>query len=377
MTFPATSPLLSVLDLVPLASGSSSTQAVLDTIDLAQHVEALGYRRFWLAEHHNMQSLVSSAPELLIAALSQRTTTLRLGSGGIMLPNHAPLKVAETFRLLEALAPNRIDLGLGRAPGTDLNTALALRRSRAAVQADDFEAQLAELLAFSDQTPLSQTSLSQTPLDSSAARPHFPADHPFRGIVAAPHDQPLPPLWMLSSSGHGAAVAAALGAGLAFAAHINPDLPLAAQSTAHYRAAFQPSATFAQPQVIVAQSVILADTDEEAARLALPLGLMFLRLMRGESAPFASVEEAEAYLYSAAERAQLAAMQRSGRVVAGGPDTVKARLDHVLQVTGAQELMVGSLMHGLQDRKRSYELLASLYPQQQASAGVRQLANQY
>lgn len=372
MTFPATSPILSVLDLVPLASGSSSTQAVLDTIDLAQHVEALGYRRFWLAEHHNMQSLVSSAPELLIAALSQRTTTLRLGSGGIMLPNHAPLKVAETFRLLEALAPNRIDLGLGRAPGTDLNTALALRRSRGAVQADDFEAQLAELLAFSDQTVS-----DQTPPSSSATRPHFPAGHPFRGIVAAPYDQPLPPLWMLSSSGHGAAVAAELGAGLAFAAHINPDLQLAAQSIAHYRAAFQPSATFAQPQVIVAQSVILADTDEEAARLALPLGLMFLRLMRGESAPFASVEEAEAYPYSAAERAQLGAMQRSGRVVAGGPDTVKARLDHVLQVTGAQELMVGSLMHGLQERKRSYELLASLYPQQQASPTVRQLTNQY
>ncbi|THF69713.1 LLM class flavin-dependent oxidoreductase [Deinococcus sp. Arct2-2] len=366
MTFLATSPILSVLDLVPLASGSSSTQAVLDTIDLAQHVEALGYRRYWLAEHHNMQSLVSSAPELLIAALSQRTTTLRLGSGGIMLPNHAPLKVAETFRLLEALAPDRIDLGLGRAPGTDLTTALALRRSRGAVQADDFEAQLAELLAFSDQTPPS----------SSAARPHFPADHPFRGIVAAPYDQPLPPLWMLSSSGHGAAVAAELGAGLAFATHINPDLPLAAQSIAHYRAAFQPSATFAQPQVIVAQSVILADTDEEAARLALPLVLMFLRLMRGEGAPFASVEEAEAYPYSAAERAQLGAMQRSGRVVAGGPDTVKARLDHVLQVTGAQELMVGSLMHRLADRKRAYELLANLYPQQ-ASLPARPLIHQY
>lgn len=344
MTFSATPAVLSVLDLVPLASGSSSTQAVQDTAALAQHVETLGYRRYWLAEHHNMQSLVSSAPELLIAALSQRTATLRLGAGGIMLPNHSPLKVAETFRLLEALAPDRIDLGLGRAPGTDLNTALALRRSRAAVQADDFEAQLTELLAFSDQT--------------------FPAGHPFRGIVAAPYDQPLPPLWMLSSSGHGAAVAAELGAGLAFAAHINPDLALAAQAIAHYRAAFRPSATFAQPQVILAQSVILADTDEAAARLALPVGLMFLRLMRGESAPFASVEEAEAYPYSAGERAQLAAMQRSGRVVVGGPSTVKARLDEVMRITGAQELMVGSLMHRLEDRKRSYELLADLYPQQ-------------
>ncbi|MFB9993894.1 LLM class flavin-dependent oxidoreductase [Deinococcus oregonensis] len=365
MTLSASSPILSVLDLVPLASGSSSTQAVQDTVALAQHVEALGYRRYWLAEHHNMQSLVSSAPELLIAALSQRTTTLRLGAGGIMLPNHAPLKVAETFRLLEALAPNRIDLGLGRAPGTDLNTALALRRSRAAVQADDFEAQLAELLAFSDQA------FSQQP----SSHPNFPAGHPFQGIVAAPYDQPLPPLWMLSSSGHGAAVAAELGAGLAFAAHINPDLPLAARAIEHYRAAFRPSATFAEPQVLVAQSVILADSDEEAARLALPLGLMFLRLMRGETAPFSSVEEAEAYPYSAAERAQLGAMQRSGRVVAGGPATVKARLDEVMRVTGAQELMVGSLMHRLEDRKRSFELLAGLYPQQ-VEFPERQLANQ-
>ncbi|MDB5045412.1 MAG: Flavin dependent monooxygenase [Deinococcus sp.] len=345
MTSPSASPALSVLDLVPLASGQNSAQAIRDTVALAQHVESLGYLRYWLAEHHNMESLVSSAPELLIAALSQRTETLRLGAGGIMLPNHAPLKVAETFRLLEALAPNRIDLGLGRAPGTDMNTALALRRSREALQADDFEAQLAELLAFSERG--------------------FPERHPFQGIVAAPYDQPLPPLWILSSSGHGAAVAAEIGAGLAFAAHINPDLPLAAQAIAQYRAAFRPSASFAGPQVIVAQSVVLAETDEEAARLALPLGLMFLRLIRGESAPFASVEEAEAYPYSPAERAQLEAMQRTGRVVAGSPHTVKARLDHVLRVTGAQELMIGSLMHRLEDRKRSYELLSELYPQHQ------------
>ena len=175
-----------MLDLVPLPSGRSSAQAVGDMVALAQHAEALGYRRYWLAEHHNMQSLVSSAPEVLIAALSQRTRTLRLGAGGIMLPNHSPLKVAETFRLLEALAPGRIDLGLGRAPGTDMRAALALRRSREALQADDFEAQLTELLAFGGR--------------------EFAGEHPFRGtafegVIAAPYDQPLPPLWMLSSSG--------------------------------------------------------------------------------------------------------------------------------------------------------------------------------
>ncbi|GAA4010591.1 LLM class flavin-dependent oxidoreductase [Deinococcus rubellus] len=340
-------PLLSVLDLVPLPSGQSSAQAVNDTVALAQHVEALGYTRYWLAEHHNMQSLVSSAPELLIAALSQRTTALRLGAGGIMLPNHSPLKVAETFRLLEALAPGRIDLGLGRAPGTDGRTALALRRSRQALEADDFESQLAELLAFG----------------GNLSAGGFPAGHPFQTVIAAPYDQPLPPLWLLSSSGHGASVAAEIGAGLAFAAHINPDFALAAQSIRHYRAAFRSSEQFPQPQVIVAQSVIVADTDAEAERLALPLGLMFLRLMRGESAPFSSVDEAEAYPYTPAELAQIENMRRSGRFVAGSSQTVKARLDQVLEMTGADELMVGSLMHDLADRKKSYELLADLYPQ--------------
>lgn len=335
------SPRLSVLDLVPLPSGQSSAKAVQDMVALAQHAETLGYKRYWLAEHHNMESLVSSAPELLIAALSQRTHTLRLGAGGIMLPNHAPLKVAETFRLLSALAPGRVDLGLGRAPGTDMKTALALRRFREALQADDFEGQLAELLAFTS---------------------GFPERHPFHGIVAAPYDQPLPPLWMLSSSGHGGGVAAGMGAGLAFAAHINPDLGLAAASIRQYRAAFRPSDTFSEPEVIVAQSVVLAHSDEEARRLALPLGLMFLRLLRGETAPVATVEEAEAYPYTSAEHAQIEAMHRSGRFVAGGPATVKARLDHVLAVTGADELMVGSLTPNLEQRKQTYTLLTAMYP---------------
>ncbi|WP_420593532.1 LLM class flavin-dependent oxidoreductase [Deinococcus sp.] len=348
-----TSPLLSVLDLVPLLSGQGSTQAIQDSVALAQHVEALGYTRYWLAEHHSMQSLVSSAPELLIAALSQRTTTLRLGAGGIMLPNHSPLKVAERFRTLEALAPGRIDLGLGRAPGTDGRTALALRRSRQALEADDFESQLAELLAF-----------------GSVPDREFPAGHPFAPIIAAPYDQPLPPLWLLSSSGHGAGVAAEIGGGLAFAAHINPDLNLAAQAARHYRAAFKPSSQFPQPQVIVAQSVIVAETDKEAERLSLPLGLMFLRLLRGESAPFASPEEAAAYPYSAAELAQIENMRRSGRFVAGSPQTVKARLDHVLELTGADELMIGSTIYDLNDRKRSYEWLSELYPQREGRSAA-------
>ena len=347
------SPLLSVLDLVPLPSKQGSTQAIQDSVALAQHVEALGYTRYWFAEHHNMLSLVSSAPELLIAALSQRTSTLRLGAGGIMLPNHSPLKVAETFRTLQALAPNRIDLGLGRAPGTDGRTALALRRSRQALEADNFESQLAELLAFGDVPDRG-----------------FPVGHPYAPIIAAPYDQPLPPLWLLSSSGHGASVAAEIGGGLAFAAHINPDLNLAAQSARHYRADFRPSEAFPEPRVIVAQSVIVAETDAEAQRLSLPLGLMFLRLVRGESAPFASPEEAAAYPYSAAELAQIDNMRRSGRFVAASPQTVKARLDQVLELTGADELMIGSTIYDLNDRKHSYELLSELYPQREGRSAA-------
>ncbi|WP_084045640.1 MsnO8 family LLM class oxidoreductase [Deinococcus hopiensis] len=170
------------------------------------------------------------ATELLIAALTERTNTLRLSASGIMLPNHAPLKVAETFRLLGALGPGRINPGLGRGPGTDMNTALVLRRSQEALQADAFESQLAELMAFSGQD--------------------FPERHPFWGIVAVPHDQPLPPLWILSSSGHDAAVAAKIGAGLAIAAPINLDMHLSAQAAQHYRASFQSSAQFPEPRVL-------------------------------------------------------------------------------------------------------------------------------
>ena len=193
---------LSVLDLSPVPAGSTSGQALRNTIDLAHLADRLGYTRYWLAEHHNFPGIASSAPEILIERVATETTHLRVGSGGIMLPNHAPLKVAETFRVLEALHPGRIDLGIGRAPGTDTRTALALRRSRAALGADDFPEQLAELLAFSSG--------------------HFPAGHPFESVIAVPTDVDLPPIWLLGSSDYSAQAAAALGLGYAHAHHINP-----------------------------------------------------------------------------------------------------------------------------------------------------------
>ena len=191
---------LSILDLTPITHGTSSRQALRTSVELAVLADRLGYHRLWFAEHHNSPGLASAAPEIMIAHVADRTTHLRVGSGGVMLPNHAPLKIAETFRLLEALHPGRIDLGLGRAPGTDPRTAFAMRRSREAMTADDYPELLAELIAF----------------DSG-----FPAGHPFEAIPAVPVDTRLPPLWLLGSSDFSARLAAETGLGFAFAAHIN------------------------------------------------------------------------------------------------------------------------------------------------------------
>ncbi|MFL5666064.1 MAG: LLM class flavin-dependent oxidoreductase, partial [Ktedonobacteraceae bacterium] len=216
MVFP-----LSVLDLSPVDSGSSSGQALQNTIKLAQLADRLGYTRYWLAEHHNTSMLASSTPEIMIGHVAQATKRIRVGSGGVMLPNHSPLKVAETFRVLEALHPGRIDLGIGRAPGTDPRTALALRRSREALGADDFPEQLAELLAFSGEGE------------------GFPDSHPFRSVQAIPTDVHLPPIWLLGSSDYSAQAAATLGVGFAFAHHINPNFAVPAIEI--YRAIFEPS----------------------------------------------------------------------------------------------------------------------------------------
>ncbi|MGI4894015.1 MAG: MsnO8 family LLM class oxidoreductase, partial [Janthinobacterium lividum] len=196
---------LSVLDLSPIPSGTPASAALHHSVELARSAERLGYLRYWLAEHHNVASIASSAPEVMIATIAAATSTLRVGSGGIMLPNHSPLKVAETFRVLAGLHPDRIDLGIGRAPGTDARTAIALRRSRQALETDDFAEQFAELLAYVD---------------------GFPPGHPFASIRAFPTDVALPPIWILGSSDHGAAAAAALGTGYAYAGHFgNADAP--------------------------------------------------------------------------------------------------------------------------------------------------------
>jgi len=326
---------LSVLELSPVASGMTSSQALSNTLDLARHAERLGYGRFWLAEHHNMPGIASAVPEILIAQVAGVTQTMRVGSGGVMLPNHSALHVAETFKTLEAFYPGRIDLGIGRAPGTDGLTALALRRSREALNADDFDEQLGELFAFGSG--------------------QFPEGHPFRAVKATPTDVPLPPVYLLGSSDYSARLSGSLGLGFAFAYHFSPHALLPALRA--YRAHFTPGA-LSEPHAIVTVSVFCAPTDEEARFLAGPMQLTFLKLRSGEPIRLPSPEEARDYPYTPQEEAALEAV-RAMQIV-GSPETVRARLTELVAQTQADELMVTTMMHRHEDRLRSFALLAEV-----------------
>ena len=330
---------LSVLDLSPIDTDSNSREALQNTLHLAQLADALGYTRYWVAEHHNSSMLASSTPELLIGYVAQATKHIRVGSGGMMLPNHSSLKVAETFRFLEAMHPGRIDLGIGRAPGTDQKTALALRRSREALGPDDFIGQLMELFAFAGE------------------RGGFPDIHPFKTVRAMPGDVVLPPVWLLGSSDYSAQAAAALGLGFAFAHHINPSLAVPAIDL--YRTTFRPSERLQQPQVILTTSVVCADTDEQAEDLATSMGLAWVRLVSGRSAPLPSPEEAKTHHYTAAEQA-IVRDYRAKQTV-GTPPAVREHLLELLAQTGANELMITSMMYGYENRARTYELLAEAF----------------
>ncbi|MGI9540391.1 MAG: MsnO8 family LLM class oxidoreductase, partial [Miltoncostaeaceae bacterium] len=227
----------------------------------ARAVERMGYARYWIAEHHGTGGLASSAPEVLIGQVAATTSRMRVGAGGIMLPNHAPLRVAETFRSLEALFPDRIDLGLGRAPGADPVTAFALRRTQGGFGGEDFTGQIAELLAY--------------------AEGGFPDDHPFRHVRAVPTDAPLPPLWILGASSDSAALAAALGVGYAFARHLGPRR--ATEAMRLYRERFEPSPALDRPRAVLAASVVCAPTAERAEELAASLGLWVVRARQGRT----------------------------------------------------------------------------------------------
>ncbi|PPK98431.1 luciferase family oxidoreductase group 1 [Kineococcus xinjiangensis] len=326
---------LSVLDLSPVPSGTAPSRALHETVELARHAERLGYRRYWLAEHHNIPSVASTSPEVMIATVAAATTTIRVGSGGVMLPNHSPLKVAETFRVLEALHPGRIDLGIGRAPGTDPRTAVALRRSRELLGADDFPTQFAELRGYAD---------------------GFDGPSPFSSVRAMPDDVPLPPVWILGSSTYGAEAAADLGTGYAYAGHFGSVDPAVALRT--YRSAFRPSVHWPRPHAILAVAVLCAETEQRAEELAVASDLSFLRLRSGRPAPLPSPEEAAAHPWTELDRA-LAAEHRS-HLVAGTPEQVLARLRALQEATLADELMVMTHVHDPAERRRSYELLAEV-----------------
>ena len=328
---------LSVLDLSPVASGSTAAQALHNTVDLARLADSLGYTRYWIAEHHNMPMIASSAPEIMIGQVAAATSHIRVGSGGVMLPNHAPLMVAERFKVLEALFPGRIDLGLGRAPGTDPATSYALRRRQGVSEEDDFLDRFNELMLFETRG--------------------FPAGHPFANVKAMPADVPLPPIYLLGSSDYSAQLAGHIGAVFAFAHHFATFD--AADAMRLYRETFKPSPSHVRPYAILATHVVCADSDEEADRLARTVDLNFVRRAKGEYLPLASPEEATAYDYAPVDRARIASNRQ--RMSIGSPATVKARLAPLIEATQAQELMVTTMIHDHAARKHSYELLAGIF----------------
>src|ERR1700760_2380996 len=275
---------LSVLDLSVVTTATKPSAALRNSIDLAVHADALGYARYWTAEHHSLSSVASPAPDVMIGQIAAVTKHIHVGSGGVMLPNHAPLVVAERFKMLEALFPGRIDLGLGRAPGTDQATMYALRQRLDRREGDDFLERLHELTLWETRD--------------------FPPNHPFNQVVAMPDDVPLPPLWLLGSSDYSSELAAQVGMGFAFAHHFASYDAIAALTNYHQR--FKPSGWRQTPHGILAVAAIAAETDEEATRLASSMDLNRLLRDRGQYIPLPSVEEAQAYPYTDADRAAIA-----------------------------------------------------------------------
>ncbi|MBV8924330.1 MAG: LLM class flavin-dependent oxidoreductase [Bradyrhizobium sp.] len=328
---------LSVLDLSVVTTATRPAAALRNSIDLARHVDALGYVRYWLAEHHNLASVASPAPDLMIGQIAAVTKKLRVGSGGVMLPNHAPLMVAERFKMLEALFPGRVDLGLGRAPGTDGATAYALRSRLDRREGDDFLERLQELVLWETRG--------------------FPAGHPYNNVVAMPDDTPLPPIWLLGSSGYSSELAAQVGMGFAFAHHF--AMHDAVDAMVNYRSHFKPSAWRPTPHAILAVAVVAAETDAEAEVLASSMDLNRLRRDRGQYLPLPSPEEALAYPYTEAERASVA--RNRSRLFVGNPATVVQKLRPMIDASRPDELMIVTAVYDHEARKKSYSLLAEAF----------------
>jgi luciferase family oxidoreductase group 1 len=325
---------LSVLDLAPVGRGSTPADALRNSIALVQEVERLGYRRHWVAEHHNMPGIASSSPPVLLAHLASVTSTIRLGSGGVMLPNHSAMSVAEQFGMLEALHPGRIDLGIGRAPGTDPLTASALRRGPEMLGADDFPEQMTELLGYFEGA--------------------WPEGHRYEKITPVPARGYKPALWLLGSSTYGAQAAAVLGLPYSFAYHFAPAALDDALEV--YRRAFRPSVDLDAPYVMLGVSVVCGEDDAHARKLAEPGKLAFLRLRQGRPDVYPSPAEAAEYRYTPFERELVDQWTRSH--VVGGPETVQTQLRELVERTGVDELMVTTMVHSYDERVASYTRLA-------------------
>jgi luciferase family oxidoreductase group 1 len=328
---------ISVLDQSTASAGRGQDAAIRESIDLARHCDALGYHRYWVSEHHNSDSIVGTAPEVLMAAIAATTTRIRIGSAGVMLPHYASLKVAEQFRVLEAIAPGRIDLGVGRAPGSDRLTAHALNPYSNA--ADQFPQQVQELQAW---------------VSGSA----LPANHPYRSIKAHPTGPTAPTIWILGSSDYGAQLAAHFGMPYAYA-YFFSDGRGVEQALDLYRRNYRPSALHPEPQATICVWALAADTEAEAKRLATTREHWRVGFEQGIRNPLVSPEEASTFVYSEAERATIAAMRSKAFVGTG--EQVAAQLDALAKRLDLDELVIVTWTHDPAPRHRSYELLAEAF----------------
>ena len=326
-------PHLSILDQSPVISGHTPARAVAETVKLAQAAEALGYHRYWLAEHHALAALADPCPEILLTRVASATERIRVGTGGVLLPYYSALKVAEVFRMLEALFPGRIDLGLGRAPGGDLATAQALSNGQYSA-ADHFAEQVQDLVGFLDDA--------------------LPSGHAFERVKAMPAGPAAPSIWLLGSSDYSGALAAALGLRFAFAHFISAQGGDAV--TRAYKARFQASRREAAPHAVVCAFVICAETAAEAEKLAACVDLRRLHLAQGLNTPIPTLEEAQAQRYSEQEFAYIRSQR--ARAVIGDPRQVRERLLQLREQFNADELMILTITGDYASRLRSYELLA-------------------
>ncbi|MFC3229580.1 LLM class flavin-dependent oxidoreductase [Marinibaculum pumilum] len=333
---------LSVLDQSPIAAGRKPADAWAESLELARACDRLGYHRYWLAEHHATPALACSAPEIMIARIAGETRNMRIGAGGVMLSHYSPLKVAEQFRMLELMFPGRIDLGIGRAPGSDGLTAVALASgpngySDGRFDPRHFPRQVADLVGYLTDA--------------------MPAEHPFAHIAAMPVGPDAPPVWMLGSSDQSAQVAALLGTSFCFAHFIGGDA--GAEVTAMYRKLFRPSALQQAPATSVGTFVLVAESQEEADRLARSRDLFLLRLRQGRHLPYPTPEAAEAHDYSAAEAAIVA--DGRSRAIVGTPEAVRAGIEELARAFGTEEVVALTICHDFGARLRSYELLAEAF----------------